>query len=446
MRSKRMTAAVMAAITLLTAACSSKTTSDQATAVKILMIGYNDKDTIDAATGAKIPGTEQLKKAFSAANPDIDLQIINIPWGSGATGYAPKTESMIKAGEACIYEMPAALTYGRHGDLVNLKTLMDKDADFKNVWGKQLDVAYSWGPDDPKSLFYLPNNTGIRVINYDAKLFKDFGVEPLSTQPTLQEIEEKAKKLTGKNPVTGEQNYGYWYQGKYAVWQFMAISHALGANWGGVAADGKMTIKWDTPEYLAALEWFVKMSKYAPEGALGSDAMPQGFLTDKNVVAIIPEGEQGYFIQPLIQQPALRDRFRTVHNLVGSDGLGGLSTISPMVMATKCPNKDAAWKVLKWFAGSLDSQQFYFNAAGRLPVTNEAEKAAPTIAQLPDAQVILSQPQQAEAYYPWAADQPRWAMQTALEAALAGTTTPKKALEQAQKETDDWLAKQGAGQ
>ena len=47
--------------------------------------------------------------------------------------------------------------------------------------------------------------------------------------------------------------------------------------------------------------------------------------------------------------------------------------------------------------------------------------------------------------YPWAAEQPRWAMQAALEAVLAGTMTPGEALKQAQEETADWLAQQGPG-
>src|SRR3954462_8335601 len=67
------------------------------TQVSILTIGYPDKDTTDAATGAISPGIEKLEAAFEAANPDIDLVMNNIPWGEGATGYAPKTEAMIQA-------------------------------------------------------------------------------------------------------------------------------------------------------------------------------------------------------------------------------------------------------------------------------------------------------------------------------------------------------------
>lgn len=443
MRSLLRTACLLVALALVAAACGGD--DGQATAgpvVKVLMIGYPDKDSLDPATGNKVPGIQRLEKDFNADHPEIKLDIVNIPWGTGSTGYAPKTEAMMKAKEACLYEMPAAQDYGRRGQLVNLDTLIDKDKSFKNIWGTQLDDARSWGPDNPKSLWYIPNNTGERVIHWDAQLFKDYGVEPLSQTPTLDEIATKAAKLTGTDPVTGEKTYGYWYQGKYAVWQFMAIGHALGANWGKVNDDGSLTVTWDSPQYLEALKWFVKMAKYAPKGALAAEGMPQGFPTNKNVVAIMPEGEPGYFLLPLIASKDVQQRIRTSYNLVGPDGRGGLASNSPLAMAASCKTKDAAWKVLKWLAGSPESQQYYFESIGRLPVVANAEKAVPKVAALPDGEVILKQPSKAEAVYPWAAEQPRWAMQSALEAVLAGKITPEAALKRAQKETDDWLAKQ----
>lgn len=415
------------------------------TPVTVLTIGYPDKDTTDAVSNAVTPGIGNLEAAFEAANPSIDLVVTNIPWGEGATGYAPKTEAMIQANESCLYEMPGAAGYARRGLLADLSALIAADKDFKNVWGKQIETDKVWGPS-AKSLYYIPNNTGERVIHWDAKLFADYKVEPLSKNPTLDEIAAKAKALTGTDPVTGQQTYGYYYQGKYAVWQFLSIAHAMGANWGSVDETGKMTVTWNTPEYLKALQWFVDMSKYAPSGALGSDGMPQGFLSDENVVAIIPEGEQGYFIQPLIANPDLQKRFRSSFNLRGADGVGGVATISPMAMAESCTTKDAAWTALKWLAGSAESQKYYFDSNGRIPVSDNGTAALPQIASFPDGDVVLTQPQFAEAPYPWAADQPRWAMQTALEGALAGTLTPADALAQAQKETDDWLAQQAAKQ
>ena len=57
---------------------------------------------------------------------------------------------------------------------------------------------------------------------------------------------------------------------------------------------------------------------------------------------------------------------------------------------------------------------------------------------------ILNQNGNAEPRYPWAAIEPRFDLQAALEGAIAGTLTPEQALAQAQKQTDDWLAKQAA--
>jgi ABC-type glycerol-3-phosphate transport system substrate-binding protein len=244
--------------------------------------------------------------------------------------------------------------------------------------------------------------------------------------------------------VTGEDNYGYWYQGKYINWQFQAIAHAFGATWGTVNADGTWTINWDTPEYLQALEWLVMMSKYAPPGALAADAMPEGFLTDQNVVAIIPEGETGYYLTPFVNDPKLNERFRTTYNLQGPDGKGGLFIADPVAMAASCPNKQAAWEVMKWLTSSPESQKYNFDSGGNLPVIDGAAEAIPAIGSLVDADAILNQNAFAEIRYPWASAQPRFSLQAAIEAAIAGTLSPKQALEQAQAETEDWLAQQVA--
>jgi ABC-type glycerol-3-phosphate transport system substrate-binding protein len=413
--------------------------------VSVLLIGKPDEDGIDPVTGLPVPGVKKLEEMFEAANPTIDLNIINIPWGSGATNYAAKTEAMIQAQEACLYHMPGAFQYGRRGYLVNLDDLIANDPDFQDVWpGDYLEQWRGWGPGNPDNQWALPYTGGNRVIHWDSVLFEQWGVEPLSMHPTLEEIEEKAAKMTGTNPVTGEQNYGYWYQGKYINWQFQAIAHALGATWGTTNDDGTWTINWDTPEYLAALEWLVRMNEYAPPGALAADAMPEGFLTDQNVVAIIPEGETGYYLLPFVADPKLAERYRTVYNVQGPDGKGGLFIADPIAMATSCANKEAAWVALKWLTMAPESQKYNFDSGGNLPVIEGAAEAIPAIGQLIDADPILNQNAFAEIRYPWASSQPRWSLQSAIEAALAGTMTPKQALEQAQKETVDWLAQQEA--
>jgi hypothetical protein len=413
--------------------------------VTILLIGLPDEDTVDSVTGKPVPGVKKLKEMFDSSHSNIDLNIVNIPWGSGATGYQPKTEAMIQANEACVYMMPGASDFGRRGLLENLDNLIKQDKNFQNAWpGDSLKQWRGLAPGGTEIQLGLPYRGGNRVIHWDAKLFKDWGVEPLSMKPTLDEIEQKASKMTGKNPVTGEQNYGYWYQGKYIAWQFLAIAHAMGANWGSVNPDGSWKINWDTPEYEQALTWLVKMAKYAPPDALAADAMPQGFLTDQNMVAIIPEGEPGYYVLPFVAKPELQQRFRTSYNLKGADGKGGLFIADPLTMAASCENKPAAWEVMKWLAGSSESQRYNFDSGGTLPVIAGGDKAVPELGKLLDAEAILGQFGSTDDRYPWAAAQPRWSLQAAIEGALAGTLAPKQALEQAQKETADWLAQQAS--
>jgi multiple sugar transport system substrate-binding protein len=414
--------------------------------VKVLVVGKPDTDSVDPVTGEAIPGLQHLHDMFAASHPNIDLQIISIPWGEGSTGYGPKTESMIQSQEACLYHMPGAFDYGKRGYLVNLDDLIKNDPTFQNVWpGDTLAQWRGWGPGNPDNQWGVPYSGDSRVIQYDAVLFKQWGVEPLSLHPTLDEIQTKAAKMTGKNPVTGEQNYGYWIQGKYTNWQFQSIAHAFGAKWGQVNPDGSWTIHWNTPEYLKGLQWLVDMVKYAPPGALASDAMPEGFLTDKNVVAIIPEGEPGYYLKAFVATPDLQQRYRTVYNLKGPDGKGGLSSADPLAMAASCNNKPAAWEVMKWLAGSPESQKYNFDAGGSLPVIAGADKLIPALSKLLDADPILNQNGSAEARYPWASTEPRFDLQSAIELAISGSLTPEKALAQAQKQTDDWLSKQKAG-
>lgn len=417
--------------------------------VKVLLVGRQDEDGIDPITGKTLPGIKHLEEAFEAAHPTIDVQLTNIPFGAGVTAYGPKTEAMIQGQEACVYHMPSALDFGRRGYLQNLDTMIKNDPTFKDVWeGDNLEQWRGWGPSNPDNQWALPFTGGNRVIHYDAKLFEDWGVEPLSLHPTLDEIEEKAAKMTGINPKTGEQNYGYWYQGKYTNWQFQAIAHALGANWGKINDDGSWSIKWNTPEYLAGMEWIVNMAKYAPPGALAAEGMPDGFLTDDNVVAIIPEGETGYYLAQFVAQPELTKRYRTVFNVAGPDGKGGLFIADPLAMAASCDNKAAAWEVMKWMAGSPEAQKWSFDSGGNLPVitVDEAKKAIPELGSLVDAEAILGQNGIAEKRYPWTGTQPRFSLQAALEAALAGTLTPQQAVDQADKETQEWLEQQKPAQ
>ena len=99
-------------------------------------------------------------------------------------------------------------------------------------------------------------------------------------------------------------------------------------------------------------------------------------------------------------------------------------------------------EVLKFLAGDRDVQRYYFQEGGNLPTVANGVELMPELAVLPDAEIIATEPSFTEPRYPWAASDPRWSLQAALQAAIAGTLTPEQALAQAQAETDAWLASQ----
>ena len=102
--------------TMLTAAALASPVLAQAK-VTVLTIGYPDEDTTDAISGATAPGIGKLEAAFEAANPNIDLVITNIPWGSGAapsnvsagTAHSGVRSSTADSRNRAIFAIPASL-------------------------------------------------------------------------------------------------------------------------------------------------------------------------------------------------------------------------------------------------------------------------------------------------------------------------------------------------
>ena len=140
------------------------------------------------------------------------------------------------------------------------------------------------------------------------------------------------------------------------------------------------------------------------------------------MVAIIPEGEAGYFVQELINgHRRAAARYRTVHNLRGPDGLGGLVDGRPRSRwPQSCPNKLAAWEVLKFLTGDPDVESYYFTEGGDLPTIKGGIGVDQSLSVLPDEEIIVTEPGFTEPRYPWAASDPRWSLQAALQGPSPG--------------------------
>ena len=181
--------------------------SGEKTILRVQMIGdFKLDDFTDPISGASLQGCHVLEEEFEKEHPDIDLQYIFMGWDD----YQKKTQSMMVAGEADVYQAPGIEALASQGLLEPLQPYIDRDGyDISVYMDGQVDGWKVVGPEDTEPQIYgLPLIADTRYITYDKQLFDEWGVEYLSEEPTVEEILEKAAQLTGINPVSGEQNYG----------------------------------------------------------------------------------------------------------------------------------------------------------------------------------------------------------------------------------------------
>src|SRR5690606_28471849 len=128
-------------------------------------------------------------------------------------------QAMLTSGEADVYQMPGIADFAAQGVMEPLQSYIDKDSDFDldSFIDNQVDGWKALGPDETDlQIFGLPFLGDARFIAYDKLLFDQWGVEYLSDNPTMEEVMEKAQKMTGTNPETGERNYGVYFRGDWS--------------------------------------------------------------------------------------------------------------------------------------------------------------------------------------------------------------------------------------
>ncbi|MCM2675306.1 ABC transporter substrate-binding protein [Alkalicoccobacillus plakortidis] len=182
--------------------------------LKVAMIGdVQMKDTTDPITGEKSRGLYVLKDEFERLYPGATVDFVIMPWKN----YVPNTQAMIAGKEADIFQMPGVNDFAAQGLLEPLQRLIDEDEFSLDHFSENLVEGWmTLGPDDEELQIYaLPVLGDARFIQYDKQLFEEWGIEPLSEYPTVEEVMEKAKQMTGTNPVSGEQNYGIFFNGTH---------------------------------------------------------------------------------------------------------------------------------------------------------------------------------------------------------------------------------------
>ncbi|SDL87324.1 extracellular solute-binding protein [Sediminibacillus halophilus] len=405
--------------------------------INVQLIGDFAMETkTDPVTGESVKGVEVLKEEFEKQHPGATVEFTLMPW----EGYTEKTQAMITSGDADVYQMPGTVDFAPQGVLEPLQPYIDKDEEFDlDIFiENQVEGWKALGPDDDELQIYgLPFLGDARFIAYDKQLFDEWGVDYLSDHPTMEEVAEKAKQMTGKNPVTGEQNYGIWFRGDWSS-AFTLIDLAEGQNgsWGSGFAWDEIEFNFDSPEMVNGLNWLLDMQELAPEG-LVSNQGNEKWLTEENNIAIMLNQGPGDTVKPAYAQ-GLEDRIGIAQEFKNDEGVGGLFAGSPITIAKDSENKDLAWEWVK-FATSEFTQQYIFEEMGLVP----SIKSAMEWDSVKDTELMqpvfeaMSSPWTPR--YPWGSAQPRFILTSEVEAALTGERSAEEALNKAQKESTEWL-------
>lgn len=414
--------------------------SAEKTVLKVQWIGdFKQEDSTDPVTGEKRTGIHAIETEFEILNPDIDLQFITMGWDD----YVKKTQTMILSNEADVYQVPGIASLADQDMLEPLQPYIDKDKfDLGIYFDGQVDGWKVAGPNDSEPQIYsLPLIGDTRVITYDKQLFDQWGVEYLSEAPTLEEIMDKASKMTGTNPVTGEQNYGITFNGKDAADTVMNINEYLGGKWGTGYKMSELKPEFNSETMIQAAEKLLEVAKYAPEATMASQGA-ELYGTEENNIAISFRSAPSVIFAA--QELGLGERYGVSRLFINeTEGMGGMFAGSPLAIGKTSENKDAAWEYIKFTSSEFVQKHLWENHKNEsLPVVKtglefEGIKGDEAVTTIVESMEYLWTPR-----YVYRASQPRSILTDAVENIMLGNATAKDALDKAQKEVEDWVSQQ----
>jgi ABC-type glycerol-3-phosphate transport system substrate-binding protein len=345
---------------------------------KVVMIlpGLNDKDTIDPITGIKSLGLNSFEKVLAQEIPDVEVDLVSIPWD----GWIQKLEAMMTSGEAdigfftnqvAVPDWFADITpYLENDDVLNLDNL-------SNVFNAP-SLAYlpyrSFNyPEATGNIYGLPLTQNNYCIVYDTKLFDQWGVDYPTEETTMHELVQMAKKMTGKNPVTGKQNYGAYIVSYWMEW--FAVSYDAVKT---MKLDNMDIENFDTAEYIDYIKDSPEVLQYFEDMATIVECSPKGvstksgnekFLMDNNDIAInfdVLSGSPAYLGDMYAGLDEITDRFKAIGIPTGAkNGMQGFPEFFKLGVAKKAKNPEAAWKVLRTIMTDNKILNFYLMNYGK---------------------------------------------------------------------------------
>lgn len=357
--------------------------------VRVVVPGISEEATIDPISGIEKKGLGEFEAFLEEQIPEYDIDLVSIPWD----GWIQKMETLVTSGEVDVgfYTNQEAVP-GWYQDLTEyLKK--DEEVNFDNLDQLFIDPAVFYTkynsfnyPESTGQIFGLPMTMASNIIVYDKQLFEEWGVEEPTDDTSFTELVALAEKMTGKNPVTGQTNYGGYLFSTWMEWY--AISYDAVKTYESdtmLLSDMDMNeyveyIK-DSPEVLNYFTDMIRLVDCCPEGvATGSGN--EKFFTEDNDIAINFDTNNvvaNYMKYVYAQNKEMTDRFIPLLIPTGKNGMEGFPEFFRFSITKAAKNPDAAWEVIKKLTTTPEIVDFYLTNYAQDKITALADASKVTM-------------------------------------------------------------------
>ncbi|MCC7284285.1 MAG: ABC transporter substrate-binding protein [Acetobacteraceae bacterium] len=282
----------------------------------------------------------ELKAAFEADNPGIELVMIDAPF----TGFHDRALVLHQAKRGPDVLLAQVDWVAEFADLGVIEPLDQRIAGEPAAFFANIPTTFhqKWRGKQ----YYLPIESGAVALFYNTKLFEAAG---LSGPPkTWDEFAEYSRKLTNPEKrqfaITGTLQSEPPTNMTYEIYPLLLQDGAT-----IIDADAKKAV-FNSPDGVRAIEWYadrINKDKISVPGVLSNGEKEKRANFASGSVAMMFEGPWGIAIQKQLN-PALTYDIATLPKgrTTGTMVRGSLNT-----MSTQAQDKDAAWAFMRWMSG-----------------------------------------------------------------------------------------------
>lgn len=388
---------------------------------------------VAVTVGPNAEAAKALVPLFEAQNPDIRVDIVEIPWTD--IYQMQLLDFMAKKGSYDLV-MQSTSFFGEYvlgGHLepldpyFNDRSLVDKAAFNLNDFNQRvLAVVGSHGG----KLYALPFMYFPQILVYRADLLEKVGATVPKTFDQYLEVVKKLDQLPG---IHGTSVIGIRGGAGANVYAWAPYLYSFGGDF--VDKNGKPTL--NSPQAVKALEFYTRLYQYSPSEAvnMGTDQVTSAFGAGDLGMILMDADNAGALLDPNYTKFNGVTRYAVIPEGPAKVGVAGQGT--PLLGAWSLgiskysKHKKEAFKVLTFFLGNDPKTTETFVKFGIHPRASVLEKYSSTYPnyaivakELQDVKTIPVVPD-------WA--QIEEALGNAISKAMLGQATPKQALDQAQK-------------